>query len=52
MMVFMFKPIMNKMGYGITWGQATVLTYGGLRGAVSLSMALIIDRDEDLDEGI
>ena len=41
--VALFSPILTKIGYGLTLKEAAVLVWGGLRGAVSLSLALLID---------
>jgi NhaP-type Na+/H+ or K+/H+ antiporter len=38
-------PILKRIGVGITREKATVLIWGGLRGAVSLSMALSLAQD-------
>ncbi len=33
------------MGYGLSWREVFVLTYGGLRGAVGIAFALIVSND-------
>jgi len=38
----MLTPILTHIGYQIDWKQATVITWGGLRGAVGLSLALVV----------
>ena len=40
--VFVFSPILRKVGYGLTAKEAAVMVWGGLRGAVSLSLALLV----------
>jgi NhaP-type Na+/H+ or K+/H+ antiporter len=35
-------PILKRLGYGLSWKEATVMWYGGLRGAVGLAMALML----------
>ena len=40
-----FMPILKRIGIGITKEKAIVLTWGGLRGAVSLALALTIAAD-------
>lgn len=35
-------PLMKRVGYGMTGPEATVLTWGGLRGAVGLCLALVV----------
>ena len=43
--VWMLMPILKHIGVGITYKKATVLVWGGLRGAVSLSLALSLAQD-------
>ena len=38
-----------RLGYGLTLKEGVIMTYGGLRGAVSLAMALMLDLDETVD---
>ncbi|CAG9467732.1 unnamed protein product [Pedinophyceae sp. YPF-701] len=45
-MVFCFLPVLRRMGYGLDWRQSVVISWGGLRGAVGLAIALIINIDE------
>lgn len=40
--VIILMPILKRVGIGITWQKATVLVWGGLRGAVSLALALFV----------
>jgi len=44
--VFLSWPVL-KQGYGITWQEGVVLTLGGLRGAVGLSLALTVEEFSD-----
>ncbi len=46
--VIMLMPILKHIGTGITRQKATVLIWGGLRGAVSLSLALSIAQDTNI----
>ncbi len=46
--VWMLMPILKHIGVGITPQKATVLVWGGLRGAVSLSMALSLAQDMNI----
>lgn len=41
--VVVFHPLLDRMGYGITWKESAVLVYGGLRGAVGLVMSLVVE---------
>ena len=43
LVVAMFSPLLKNMGYGLTKKEAIVMVWGGLRGAVSLSLALLVD---------
>lgn len=43
--VLVLMPILHRIGIGITREKAVVLVWGGLRGAVSLSLALSVARD-------
>jgi NhaP-type Na+/H+ or K+/H+ antiporter len=45
-----FAPILTKIGYGLTWKEAFVMVWGGLRGAVSLSLALLVDGNHLINE--
>lgn len=51
-MIYTLKWPLNKLGYGLSWAQATVLGYSGLRGAVSLVLALIVWLDIELNTKI
>ena len=42
-------PILRTIGYGITKKEAAFMTFGGLRGAVSLALALLIDSHPTID---
>ncbi|KAH7515439.1 hypothetical protein FEM48_Zijuj10G0026400 [Ziziphus jujuba var. spinosa] len=35
-------PLLRYFGYGLDWKEATILTWSGLRGAVSLSLSLSV----------
>lgn len=35
-----FSPILMRIGYGLSWQNAVVTAWGGLRGAVGLALAL------------
>ena len=41
--VLLLSPILTRIGYGLTAKEAAVMVWGGLRGAVSLSLALLVD---------
>lgn len=40
--IFIFYPLMRKIGYGVTAKDAAIVWWGGLRGAIGLALALIV----------
>lgn len=50
LMINMLLPLINKSGYPLNWKDTIILTYGGVRGALGLALALIIYRDADYTE--
>lgn len=40
---------LRKLGYGLSFKQLLVLAYGGLKGAVGLLLALVVDLEHDID---
>ncbi|EWM21970.1 salt overly sensitive 1 [Nannochloropsis gaditana] len=48
--VFLFFPTLARGPYGINWRQAVLLSWGGLRGAVSLTLALVVSQEEGIPE--
>lgn len=46
--VSLFMPILKRIGIGITKEKAIVLVWGGLRGAVSLALALVVAQNENI----
>ena len=48
----LFYPLMKMSGYGISWKDSFILAYGGLRGAVGLTLALIVFHEEDLNSEV
>jgi len=43
-------PLLRRWGYGLTLKEAAVCVFGGLRGAVGLAMALLVEHDTRLGE--
>ncbi len=41
-LTFTFRPVMNLVSQPVSVGEATVMAWGGLRGAVSLALALVV----------
>jgi Na+/H+ antiporter len=48
--VWTLMPLLKRIGVGFTRQKATVLVWGGLRGAVSLSLALSLAQDTAVPE--
>lgn len=42
-------PLLSRWGYGLRWKEAFICVYGGLRGAVGLAMALMVEHDHRVD---
>uniref|UniRef100_A0A7S3GFN4 Cyclic nucleotide-binding domain-containing protein n=1 Tax=Palpitomonas bilix TaxID=652834 RepID=A0A7S3GFN4_9EUKA len=47
--ILILYPLLRRTGYGLDWQGAVVLTWGGLRGAVGLILALIVLNDPCID---
>ena len=41
---------LSHLGYGLSWQQGAALCFGGLRGAVGLTLALIVEDDMNIDD--
>jgi len=50
--VLLLYPLLRRWGYGITWKEAAILVWGGLRGAVGLALGLIVEHDEYVDRAV
>uniref|UniRef100_A0A7S3YH22 Cation/H+ exchanger domain-containing protein n=1 Tax=Lotharella globosa TaxID=91324 RepID=A0A7S3YH22_9EUKA len=50
--LLILSPLLYYMGYGFDWKSGCVVVYGGLRGAVSLALALIVELDTNIEESI
>jgi NhaP-type Na+/H+ or K+/H+ antiporter len=48
----MFWPILKKLGYGLSIQEVLVCSYAGLRGAVGMSLALMVAADDEIPEYI
>jgi NhaP-type Na+/H+ or K+/H+ antiporter len=50
--VTLFMPILMRIGIGINREKATVLVWGGLRGAVSLALALTVAANDQIPKEV
>lgn len=46
LVISFFAPFLMHIGYGFTWQTAVVVSWGGLRGAVGLALALQVYIDQ------
>ena len=44
--ILVSMPLLRRSGYGLTWQEALVLFWSGLRGAVGLALSLYLLRDD------
>ena len=42
LMIMMLYPLMKRLGYGLSKRESVILTWGGLRGALGLTLALMV----------
>jgi len=49
LMIFMLYPAIANMGYKLDWKDCIVMSWGGLRGAVGLAMAVSMDASTSID---
>ena len=45
-------PALKRMGYGMDLKMLTMMTWGGLRGAVGLALALMVQLEDTIDERV
>ncbi len=51
-MVLILYPIMKKCGYGLNLRESVILVWGGLRGALGLTLALMVSYTLEIPEDI
>ena len=44
-------PLLMHIGYSIDWKQIIIITWGGLRGAVGLALALVVAQTPEIPLG-
>ena len=47
--LLLFMPLLDKIGYGFTFKKVVLLSYSGLRGAIALTLALVVANNESTD---
>lgn len=51
-MIMMLYPVMKRMGYGLSKRESVILTWGGLRGALGMTLALMVSYTPAIPEEI
>ena len=51
-MIGLFYPMMKRMGYGLNKRESIILTWGGLRGALAMTLALMVSYTPSIPEVI
>ena len=49
-MIMLLYPAMKRMGYGLTPRESIILTWGGLRGALAMTLALMVSYTPGIPE--
>lgn len=51
-MIILLYPVMKRLGYGLTRRESVILTWGGLRGALAMILALMVSYTPAIPEDI
>lgn len=51
-MIMLLYPVMKRLGYGLTRRESVILTWGGLRGALAMTLALMVSYTPAIPEDI
>lgn len=51
-MIMLLYPVMKRLGYGLTRRESVILTCGGLRGALAMTLALMVSYTPAIPEDI
>jgi NhaP-type Na+/H+ or K+/H+ antiporter/uncharacterized membrane-anchored protein YhcB (DUF1043 family) len=51
-MIMLLYPVMKRLGYGLTRRESVILTWGGLRGALAMTLALMVSYTSAIPEDI
>jgi Na+/H+ antiporter len=48
-LTYAFQPIVHRLSEGVSSGDSAVVSWGGLRGAVSLALGLVVSQNPSID---
>lgn len=51
-MIAILYPVMKRCGYGLSFRESVILTWGGLRGALGLTLALMVSYTLEIPEDV
>lgn len=51
-MIMLLYPVMKRLGYGLTRRESVILTWGGLRGALAMILAMMVSYTPAIPEDI
>lgn len=51
-MIMLLYPVMKRLGYGLTRRESVILTWGGLRGTLAMTLALMVSYTPAIPEDI
>lgn len=51
-MIMLLYPLMKRMGYGLSKRESVILTWGGLRGALGMTLALMVSYTPAIPEDV
>mmetsp|Transcript_32040 Transcript_32040/g.75122 ORF Transcript_32040/g.75122 Transcript_32040/m.75122 type:complete len:1329 (-) Transcript_32040:124-4110(-) len=49
LVLLLFSPLLTRLGYGVTPKEGLILVWGGLRGAVGLTLGLLVEDNQYVD---
>lgn len=52
LMIMILYPVMKRLGYGLSKRESVILTWGGLRGALGMTLALMVSYTPSIPEDI
>jgi len=50
LVILIHYPVLKRIGYGLNWKEAIVLTVGALKGTIAIALGLIVYRSEEVEK--